>query len=602
MKKLLIFLFITFLITSPVAAQETQCDNRYVTLVNPVRGRDLWIDKTINPLRKQYDLIKQYNFPATWLLQYDVLSDKDLLDEINKFDGNQEKGVFLEVSKIFAEAARIIYPHDVPWYSPKAVFLSAYTQSDRRKLIDKLLKTFKDHFGYYPKSIGAWWIDSYSLKYLKEKYKITSALIVADQKTTDNYGVWGQWWGVPYYPSKANILTPASNLKNRQDVVVIQWAQRDPLQAFGYGSKYSNYSLQANDYTERGKDSTYFNDLVETYLDCKNAVGQITVGLETGIESVKSLDEYNNQLISLQKKKKLEFVTMSDFAKQFANIYPDFPKQVVVSSWILTPNERFNKPLGEIIHYNQDISFADYFTSDKTNFLDRNLQSKNQQKNTRWFPWFLFVCLGLLLFSYFNKLVKIWGISILFALSAFGLILRSYYQMGWKVFFGPQLPYLESFQTILIIVSFGIFWLIHKRRWVWILPLIFGFDFLLQSIRISYFSDRYYFGFAIDALRFIGVSIKGVSDINFINQDFPSYISAAFLKVNFGFLWDNPFIAIIIYPFVHILIGIILSLLVIRLPDKIQKLVLVVLIVLFLLQLNNIFTADPRQVVPILLQ
>src|SRR3989338_9058269 len=288
MKKFLITFFLIIFIPfiTPVFAQEIQCDNRHLTLVSSVRSRDLWIDKTADPLKNQYELIRKHNFSSTWLLQYDVLLDKELLYEIRKFNDNQEKGVFLEISQNFVEQSRVIYPHAVPWFSPHAVFLSGYSQSERRNLIDRLFKKFKEEFGFYPKSVGAWWIDTFSLNYMKEKYNIKTAMIVADQKTTDNYGIWGPWWGIPYYPSKANILTPASNLKNKHDVVVIQWAQRDPVLAYGEGAKYSNYSLQANDYIRQGKKTDYFQQLIKTYLDCQNPLGQITVGLETGIESV----------------------------------------------------------------------------------------------------------------------------------------------------------------------------------------------------------------------------------------------------------------------------------------------------------------------------
>ena len=209
---------IYFIAPQSVFAVSTNCNNRFVTLVNPVRGRDLWKDKSLNPIQDQYTTISVYKFPATWLLQYDVLKDAKVLEEIKKFDDSSELGVLLEVSQSSAEAARVIYPHAVPWFNPNAVFLSGYSQSDRRMLIDKLFTDFRESFGYYPKSVGAWWIDSYSLNYLKEKYGIKAAMIVADQKTTDSYGIWGQWWGVPYYPSKVNILTPATSLENKLNV------------------------------------------------------------------------------------------------------------------------------------------------------------------------------------------------------------------------------------------------------------------------------------------------------------------------------------------------------------------------------------------------
>src|SRR3989344_1303563 len=350
-----IFIFVSFLFlnTFSALAQEINCNDRYATIVNPIRSRNLWIDKSLEPLRDQYELVNKYNFPATWLIQFDVLKDKEVLDEIRKFDVNQEMSVLLEVSEKLSEQARVVYPHGTYWY--------------------------------YPKSVGAWWIDSYALKYMRNKYGITTAMIVADQKTTDNYGVWGQWWGVPYYPDKDNILTPASNLENKENIVVIQWAQRDPSLAYGEGPIYSNYSLQANDYIRQGKDTEYFADLVNVYLDCKNPLGQITIGLETGIESVGYIDEYDNQLKYLSQIQDLKAVTMNQFAEDFSRVFPQFPEQFLLgSNWDLKNDMRINEKLGDKIKYQQNIAFKDYFTADKNDFLDRNLENLNQ-KNLTYF-------------------------------------------------------------------------------------------------------------------------------------------------------------------------------------------------------------------------
>jgi hypothetical protein len=117
------------------------------------------------------------------------------------------------------------------------------------------------------------------------------------QKTTDRYGVWGQWWGVPYVASKANILVPAKNESESSNVAIIQWAQRDLSKAIGAGPEYSNYSMQANDYLDRGLNTDYFMDLSSTYLSCDLPVGQVTVGLETGIEGYRFKNEYEKHVI-----------------------------------------------------------------------------------------------------------------------------------------------------------------------------------------------------------------------------------------------------------------------------------------------------------------
>ncbi|MCR4305529.1 MAG: hypothetical protein NUV73_00410 [Candidatus Daviesbacteria bacterium] len=606
-----IFILVTviFLVSPKTlsAAEETiNCSNRYVTLVNPVRGRDLWIERSVKPLKNQYEAAKKYNFPVTWLLQYDVLEDKEVLEEIRGFDLSNELGVFLEVSPRFAEKARVIYPHSVPWFSPKAVFLSAYSQSERRKLIDKLFKEFKLRFGYYPKSVGAWWIDSYSLQFMKDKYDIKSVLIVSDQKTTDSYGVWGQWWGVPYYPSKANVLAPASTLSNKLEVVVTQWAQRDPFQAFGEGPKYSNYSLQANDYTEEGEDTGYFDQLVDVYLNCNNHIGQVTVGLETGIESIGSRDEYANQLESLKRKEGVKFVTMKDFAQRFTSVYPNLPGGTEIkfddSVWVMTTTDRVNEKLNDLIKYQQWISFSDYFIADKTDFLNRKLPVGNNLKESHDFRSFLWVGLGLGLFSLARKRFKLWVFSMAFGLAAFGLILRSTYQYGWKLYFGPVIPELEVIQVSLILISFLIFLIISRKyRNIYLLPLVFGLDPLIQSLRFSVISNKYYFGMVVDALRFIGLRVSS-SGIEFLNLDLPSYQAAALLRFNFDKVWDSLYLALIVYPLAHLFLGMGLIYILSKLPFKVRFLITVILAGLFILHIYNLFNTDPRRVLPILLQ
>jgi len=582
------------------------CDNRYVTLVNPVRGRNLWIDKTINPLKNQYDLAKEYKVPVTWLLQYDALEDEEILKETKKFDPSHEIGVFLEVSPDYAQRARVIYPHAVPWFSPRAVFLSGYSQSQRRNLIDKLFSEFKLKYGFYPKSVGAWWIDSYSLNYMKEKYDIKAAMIVADQKTTDSYGVWGQWWGVPYYPSKANILTPASSLKNKQDIVVIQWAQRDPDMAYGEGPLYSNYSLQANDYTRQGKNTKYFGDLMNVYLNCQNPVGQITVGLETGIESVGYIKEYDNQLRYLSEIKGLKVVTMSEFSDAFSSIFPQYPKRFELSgkdsSWILKTDSRNNSKLGDHIRYQQDIAFKDFFLTDHKDFLNRNLEQLSQSKQL-YFPYFLLIILISGLFFFYKKLFNLWIVGTLFAVFSFGLILRSNYNLGWQVFYGPMVSFLIFTQIILVLISYLIIWLLSNRNFIkknrqilWFIPLSFGLDYIIQALRFSFISGKYYVGFALDSLKFVGFSFAKPFTIEVVNKDFPSFLAAGLLKFDFTKIWDNFYLSLLIYPLVHIILAIALGYVLIKLPNRIRKILIGIFIILIAFQLLSIFQADPRLV------
>ncbi|MDO8638997.1 MAG: hypothetical protein Q7R43_05455 [Candidatus Daviesbacteria bacterium] len=610
-KALLLFGFVLtlqiFFKENVFAGEAIECNDRYVTLVNPVRSRDLWLDKSLKPIEDQYDLINAADFPATWLLQYDVFLDPELLGKIKEFGDKQEIGLFLEVSQKLGDVSRVVYPINTPGYFPNAVFLSGYEQSERRKLIDTMFQEFKNNFGYYPKSVGAWWIDSYSLTYLKQKYDISGAMIVADQKTTDNYGVWGQWWGAPYYPSKVNILTPADNISNKEDVVITQWAQRDPLLSYGDGSIFSNYSLQANDYIRQGKDTSYFKEISLVYLDCKNLVGQITVGLETGIESIGYIKEYQNQIEYLKNTNSIQAVTMSEFAQKFKNIYPEFPTKAELSykdsKWILSLDKRLNTKLNDEINYSQEISFNDYFLADQNSFLDRRLVGATRQTTQNYYPvWTTILTIGVGWFIY-RKQYLLSLTFLLFTLSSFGLLLRSNYQYGWKVYFGPSVDNLLIWQIMVIVFSFLLIFMLSKfvrnKFTLILIPLSFGVETILTYLRFSFISDRYYFGILIDTFRFIGINLSKSFQINFINQDLPAYQAEALLKFNFNRIWENNFLALFIYPVSHILIGLSLGLIFLKFNQKTKKGILVILSILFVLNLLGIFQADPRAVVAI---
>jgi len=609
MKKIYLILFLLFVfLPSGVHADESLgCDNRNLTIINPVRGRELWGIKSLEPIKNQYEAVKERNLAATWLLQFDAINDEELSSFIKSMDQDQELGLFLEVSEDLATNAGVIYPHATPWDDPKAIFLSGYSQSDRKRLINTLFSRFKDEFGFYPSSVGAWWIDSYSLNYMKEKYDIRAALIVADQQTTDDYGVWGQWWGVPYYPSKTNILVPAQDLKGKQKIVVLQWAQRDLSLAYGEGPRYSNYSLQANDYLERGRDIEYFKRLVGTYLDCAIPIGQITVGLETGMEASTYLNEYAKQLEYLKNIEGLKAVTMKEFAENFSAVYPEYPVEVELNdesaTWLLSTKRRENVKLGDNQEYKSGASFPDYFIADKSDFLDRRLPSLNSLNSTEvWHPWFLLIIVALGFFAFKKKLMYLWVPGVAFAVAAFGLLLKSKIRFGWKVYYGPVFENLELAQILVVLLSFALVWIfykiIKKKRSIWILPLIFGLTPVLEAFRYALFEGEHYFGVMVDALKFIGVKFSKLSDLQIIVRDLPSVYASSFLRIGDNDIWGRGLFPIIIYIMGNFALAYLVYRWIGRVSDKKKRIIMFILVVLFFFHLLTIISADPVFVLP----
>ncbi|OGM04089.1 hypothetical protein A2715_04875 [Candidatus Woesebacteria bacterium RIFCSPHIGHO2_01_FULL_39_32] len=310
-------------------------DNQFITIVNPVRI-SRYTTNSSESILSQYSVIKELDLAATWLLTYDVLINNGSVTAIKDFDENQEIGLFLEISSEFAEESEVIYNDTGSWHYAPSVFLSGYKQEERVKLVDTLFEKFKETFGHYPTSVGGWWIDSFSLEYMKQKYGITANLGLSDQFSTDGYQVWGTFWSTPFYPSNYHAGIPAVEESVKLDVVTLQWAPRDPLN--GYFNSY--YSTQ--DYLQNpvNQDTSYFEKLVRLYAKKnENAFGQIVVGLESDLSPEAYKGEFAKQMEVVKRlgnSDDLQVLTMSEFSNWYRLTFPNLsPTQVVETDDLL---------------------------------------------------------------------------------------------------------------------------------------------------------------------------------------------------------------------------------------------------------------------------
>ncbi len=335
-KLTVIVIFLFLLLTAPfdVFAQT----NSFVSVVNPVRGADFWDTPNQIPqtsIKGQAEILKKFNISATYLVRFDAIDDERITDLLGGL--KDEKGLFLEVTPTWTKASGVDYHQSKNWHDAGSAFLSGYERQERIRLIDTAFEKFKKVFNYYPKSAGAWWIDGFSLQYMQQKYGVTGVLIVADQYTTDNYQIWGQYFSTPYYPSKNHLLHPAQSKDYKLPVVVMQWAARDPINGYGRGVEESTYSVQPNDYIDyHDLNTSYFAKLLDIYTKPNfNQFGHLVVGLENSYSWEKYKGEYENQiktLVDKQSSGQLEAVTMQEFASWYTQTFPNLsPPQIIVA-------------------------------------------------------------------------------------------------------------------------------------------------------------------------------------------------------------------------------------------------------------------------------
>lgn len=326
-----IIFFCAFFIVSPlVFLKSVFADSSYLTIISLVRSSSEWVNHDKNWLEAQHNLIVEKKYVATWLVDYDAIGE--FSEELKTFESSQEIGLLLEITPRLASELNLPYDYLVSRYQPQNVFLSGYSQDQKKKIIDRVFWAYFEKFGYWPKSIGAWFIDSWSLAYMRSTYGVDTALIVAEQYQTDNHTVRGHPWQIAYFPSDNNVLLPAVDLLHKQDLVVIQWAARHPFKGWGEGLYYSNFSVQANDYTKHGFGEEYFTKLVRGYLfNPFSDFNQLTIGIEVGQEGAEYFQEFSEQLATLGDLGDLQIVTTSQFGQAFRKRFPEFSENNIVS-------------------------------------------------------------------------------------------------------------------------------------------------------------------------------------------------------------------------------------------------------------------------------
>lgn len=319
--KLLIFILF-FLVPNQVFAQT---ENSFITIVNPVRISSYTKDPALS-LKKEYEEISKRNLPATWLLTYDANINESLFKIVSSMDSKQEFGIFLEVTENFSQASNVSYTKTNSWHHANALFLSGYKQEDRKKLIDKVFSEFRNKFGYYPKSVGGWWVDSFSLSYMKDRYGITGVLGLSDQFDLDNYQVWGTPYSIPFYPSKIHAGIPGDD-SNKLDIVTFRWAARDPLNGYMSPSEKQASLYSVQDHSQLGTLTDYFEKLLELYSVQKyyNRFGHITIGLEADY-SPDIYEAFFTERLGAVKKLEVQGVrilTMKQFSDWYRNKFKE---------------------------------------------------------------------------------------------------------------------------------------------------------------------------------------------------------------------------------------------------------------------------------------
>lgn len=334
-----VFLSVWMLAVNSITAGNTESNKkeespRIINIVNFIRQTDYRLQNSdallFEAVEKQVDLVNKYNFPATFLFQYDALINPKYQKLMKtKLNSQSELGAWWEITQPHVEAAGIKWRGEHSWVSTANIaFTPGYTQKEREKLVDVYMEKFKEIYGKYPKSVGSWFIDSHTLEYMYEKYGIVASCNCKDQVGTDGYTLWGGYWNQAYYPSKKNAYMPAQTTAGQIPVPVFRMLGSDPIYQYdaGIGSNHQGVITLEPVYKDGGGNKQWVEYFMESVADepCL-AFNYAQAGQEnsfTWAGMAKGLELQFPIFESLRKAGKIRVETMEEsgmwFKKQFS--------------------------------------------------------------------------------------------------------------------------------------------------------------------------------------------------------------------------------------------------------------------------------------------
>ncbi|WP_080903979.1 hypothetical protein [Parabacteroides sp. Marseille-P3160] len=266
-----------FILSMPLPAQEKErsASPRIINIINFIRQTDYRVENAdsllFETVHEQIKLLNKYGFPGTFLFQYDALINPKYQELMKSELSEQcEIGAWWEITQPHVEDAGIKWRGEHSWVSHANIaFTTGYTRLERKKLVDVYMTKFKEIYGYYPKSVGSWFIDSYTLEYMYEKYGIVASCNCKDQVGTDGYTLWGGYWNQAYYPSKVNAYMPAQNAQSQIPVPIFRMLGSDPIYQYDAGlgnSRQGVISLEPV-YKESGMDERWIRYYLESIVN-----------------------------------------------------------------------------------------------------------------------------------------------------------------------------------------------------------------------------------------------------------------------------------------------------------------------------------------------
>lgn len=326
-------------------ADAPQDSPRIVNIINFIRYTEPRIDAITEEVLyqtvvSQAEDLRAKGLTGTYLLQYDALIDPSyqalMKEELAR---GCEVGAWWEITQPHVEAAGMEWRGRYPWdWHANVGFSVGYTAAEREKLVDVYMAKFKEIFGFYPKSVGSWFIEAGTLACFQDKYGIDASCVCRDQVGTDGYTLWGGYWNGGFYPSRQNAYMPAQTAEGGIAVPVFRMLGSDPIYQYeaGVGGVVQSVATLEPVYLEGGGNPEWIDWFFRMFTrEPHMGYNYVQVGQENSFTwnaMAKGFVTQTERLAALAAEGKVRIETLGETGRWFKENYPLTPPTSVITT------------------------------------------------------------------------------------------------------------------------------------------------------------------------------------------------------------------------------------------------------------------------------
>ena len=200
--------------------------------------------ESLDIFRFQQDTAHKYGLKTTIQITYASLFSKEAIDLAKQH--HQKYG-----DEIGLTLLGLPCPEFKKKYKTEDFCLWMFSKETKKEIIDDVFGKFYEAFGFYPESTSCYFLDAFSINYIKEKYpSVKCAVATCWEEGPKAYHTCNNSWYTfmdggpwnPWIPSKKNSHCPAFDKDDDSGIVAIPHLSRDLLACFdGNGSNFGTH-------------------------------------------------------------------------------------------------------------------------------------------------------------------------------------------------------------------------------------------------------------------------------------------------------------------------------------------------------------------------